>query len=634
MENTLERLGRPAPRVGAGLAAPADPRRGGRRRPGRRRRRQLRRRVRRPGRRARASRASRTPRVHRRPGAVGRGPAAPCGWSPAEIDSLDPQRSYLPGVWNLMRLYTRTLVTYSTEPGAHRRAGARPRHRPGHRVGGRPELDVHAPRGRPVRERPADHLAATSSTASSGRSPPTSSSAGPRTSSTCSTTRPTPTPGPYQDETADRLGLASIETPDDRTIIFPLRAPQPDFPFVMALPSSSPVPIEADTGADYGSDPVSSGPYAITSVDPATGILLDRNPQWDPATDDGPHRAARPGRRPHRAERGGARPGAAGRVGRHRHVRHRRAGRHDRPARRPTRTHPVRDRVDDVTTGAIRLLALPTDVRADGQRRLPGRGGRGRRPARPCRTTLGGAVERGAPLAAVAARRSTAARRTPIPAPTSTPPGRRWRRAGSRTASAPCWPWPTRRAASTSPRRSPGSSPRSASRSRSGRSSATTFYATDVGNPDNVAANGYGIVLATWTADFPTPGVVPGAAGRRPQHPRGRQHQLRAARPTRRSTRWSTRRARAGATAAAWREVAGAVGGDVGVRAAGRDPGAAGRRAAVAQRRGDAAVQRLRPRHRRRPLSGSEPSERPRASVRLDSREPGARRRSTSLEKS
>ncbi|HEV7187170.1 MAG TPA: ABC transporter substrate-binding protein, partial [Blastococcus sp.] len=31
----------------------------------------------------------------------------------AQIDSLDPQRSYLPGAWNLMRLYTRTLVTYS-----------------------------------------------------------------------------------------------------------------------------------------------------------------------------------------------------------------------------------------------------------------------------------------------------------------------------------------------------------------------------------------------------------------------------------------------------------------------------------------------------------------------------------------
>ncbi len=34
------------------------------------------------------------------------------------VDSLDPQRSYQPGVWNLMRLYTRTLVTYSPRPGS------------------------------------------------------------------------------------------------------------------------------------------------------------------------------------------------------------------------------------------------------------------------------------------------------------------------------------------------------------------------------------------------------------------------------------------------------------------------------------------------------------------------------------
>jgi peptide/nickel transport system substrate-binding protein len=36
----------------------------------------------------------------------------------AEVDSLDPQRSYLPGVWDLMRLDTRTLVTNSTKPGS------------------------------------------------------------------------------------------------------------------------------------------------------------------------------------------------------------------------------------------------------------------------------------------------------------------------------------------------------------------------------------------------------------------------------------------------------------------------------------------------------------------------------------
>jgi peptide/nickel transport system substrate-binding protein len=35
---------------------------------------------------------------------------------------------------------------------------------------------------------------------------------------------------------------------------------------------------------------------------------------------------------------------------------------------------------------------------------------------------------------------------------------------------------------------------------------AASFYAKDVGSPANVKANGYGIVLTTWTADFPTPG--------------------------------------------------------------------------------------------------------------------------------
>jgi len=43
-----------------------------------------------------------------------------------------------------------------------------------------------------------------------------------------------------------------------------------------------------------------------------------------------------------------------------------------------------------------------------------------------------------------------------------------------------------------------------------------TFYATEVGNPDIVQQNGYGIVLATRTADFPTPAsfLVPLVDGR------------------------------------------------------------------------------------------------------------------------
>ena len=43
-----------------------------------------------------------------------------------------------------------------------------------------------------------------------------------------------------------------------------------------------------------------------------------------------------------------------------------------------------------------------------------------------------------------------------------------------------------------------------------------TVGVKDDGSPDNVVANHYGIVLTTWTADFPTPGsfLVPLADGR------------------------------------------------------------------------------------------------------------------------
>jgi peptide/nickel transport system substrate-binding protein len=44
----------------------------------------------------------------------------------------------------------------------------------------------------------------------------------------------------------------------------------------------------------------------------------------------------------------------------------------------------------------------------------------------------------------------------------------------------------------------------------------TTYYAKDLGDPNAVTAAGYGIVLATWTADFPTAAsfLVPLADGR------------------------------------------------------------------------------------------------------------------------
>src|SRR5215212_4640317 len=202
-----------------------------------------------------------------------------------DIDSLDPQRSYTPGVWNLMRLYARTLVTYSSDPGATDQLV------PDLATDlGTPSEDglswtftlregVRFHTGRPITSRDikygiertfaSDVIVGGPTYVVDLLDDPANQYA-----------------GPYQDEAPDRLGLASVETPDDLTITFRLRAPQSDFPFVLALPSSSPVPIESDGGATYGSAPISSGPYVITSVDPVTGILLERNTEWDPATDD------------------------------------------------------------------------------------------------------------------------------------------------------------------------------------------------------------------------------------------------------------------------------------------------------------------------------------------------------------
>ena len=429
-----------------------------------------------------------------------------------EVDSLDPQRSYLPGVWNLMRLYTRTLVTYSSQPGSTDQLV------PDLATDlGTPSEDgltwtftlregVRFESGRPITSRDLKYGIERSFASDVVVG-------GPTYVVDLLDDPANPYAGPYQDEAADKLGLGAVETPDDRTIVFRLRAPMPDLPFVLALPSSGPVPIEADTGADYGADPVSSGPYAISSVDAATGILLERNPQWDPATDD--VRTALP-------ERVVVRTGLSG-VERDQALL---AGSADidlsgtgvQPATTARLAadddNPLRERVDDLTTGAVRMLALPTDVAPMDN------------PA--CRAAVAATVDRGAVQeslgGAVNAVRSS----------------RLWPRAldgGQEDAD----PRPDLRAARSaletcgkpdgfSTVLAVADTPTSVvvAEEVAGQLAevgievevrpldATTFYATDVGNPDAVAANGYGIVLATWTADFPTPAsfLVPLVDGR------------------------------------------------------------------------------------------------------------------------
>ena len=399
-------------------------------------------------------------------------------------------------------------------------------------------------------------------------------------------------PGPYQDETPDRLGLPSIETPDDLTIVFRLRAPQPDLPFVMALPSSSPVPIEADSGAGYGSDPVSSGPYAITSVDPATGILLDRNPQWDPATDD--VRTALP-------DQVVVRTGLSG-VERDQALL---AGSADlditgtgvqaaTTARlAEDEDNPVRDRVDDVTTGAVRLLALPTDVapmdNADCRAAVAAVIDR-----RAVQTELGGAVN--------VVRRSELWPRGLHGGPEDRDP--RPELAAARASLEACGMpdgFSTVLAVADTPSgvdvadEIAGRTRRGRHRGRGPAAEHEHLLRHRRRQPRQCRGERLRDRARHLDGGLPDAGVLPGAAGRQPQHPHGGQHQLRAAARSgdRRAHRPGARRRWRGRLARGGR---GRLGGH-GLRTAGRDPHPVARGSAAAQRRGDAAVQRPRPRH-------------------------------------
>ena len=471
----------------------------------------------------------------------------------AEIDSLDPQRSYLPGVWNLMRLYTRTLVTYSSEPG--------------HTDDLVPDLatDLGKPSddgmswtftlrqgvkfesGRPITSRDIKYGIERSFASDVIVGGPTYvvdllDDPGNQYA------------GPYQDEAPGKLGLSSIETPDDATIVFKLHAPQPDLPFVMALPSSSPVPIEADTGAKYGDDPVSSGPYAITSVDPATGILLDRNPQWDPATDD--VRTALPDKVVVRTRLSGVERDQALLAG-SADLDITGTGVQTVTTSRlaAVEDNSVRDRVDDVTTGALRLLALPTDVapmdNAD------------------CREAVASIVDRTAVQTALGGPVNVVRRSQLWPRGLPGGPLDRDPRADLDAARAHLKACGQPDGFSTVLAVADTSSGVAAAKKISGelakvgikaevrRLPAATFYATDVGSPNNVASNGFGIVLATWTADFPTAGsfLAPLVDGRSIRNV-GNTNYARLNDP---ALNTLIDQARADGGAGAWRKVAGTV---------------------------------------------------------------------------
>ncbi|MFC8129567.1 ABC transporter substrate-binding protein [Streptomyces sp. NPDC057302] len=97
--------------------------------------------------------------------------------------------------------------------------------------------------------------------------------------------------GPYKDKSGK--GLESIETPDERTIVFHLNKPEGEFPYLATQTQFTPVPKSKDKGTKYEEHPVSSGPYKVVkNENDGERLTLTRNTHWSAKTD--PERKAYP----------------------------------------------------------------------------------------------------------------------------------------------------------------------------------------------------------------------------------------------------------------------------------------------------------------------------------------------------
>ncbi|MET0136375.1 MAG: ABC transporter substrate-binding protein [Kibdelosporangium sp.] len=80
--------------------------------------------------------------------------------------------------------------------------------------------------------------------------------------------------------------LSTIETPDDKTIVFRLARPYGDWNWVASTPAFSPVPEGKGAEQNYGDKPVASGPYVLERYERGKEAVLSRNNNWNRQIDD------------------------------------------------------------------------------------------------------------------------------------------------------------------------------------------------------------------------------------------------------------------------------------------------------------------------------------------------------------
>jgi peptide/nickel transport system substrate-binding protein len=201
----------------------------------------------------------------------------------SDFDSLDPARTYYAYGWNFTRYYNRTLVTSTPAPGkdalklTNDLASSQNISPDGLTYTYKLKSGIKFEDGTPITSKDIKY--------GIERVFATDVISGGPTYLITFLDQGQKYPGPYKDTDPNKLGLKSVTTPDDSTIVIHLDKPFADLPYLLAMPGAGPVPKDKDTGAKYGSHPVSSGPYKFKSYEPGKSLVLVRNENWDPATD-------------------------------------------------------------------------------------------------------------------------------------------------------------------------------------------------------------------------------------------------------------------------------------------------------------------------------------------------------------
>jgi peptide/nickel transport system substrate-binding protein len=92
--------------------------------------------------------------------------------------------------------------------------------------------------------------------------------------------------GPWESGEA----FAGVEATDAKTVVFHLEKRWETLPYFASFTQTSPIPKAKETkNKDYGNNAVGTGPYKIKSFTQGSELVLEKNTNWDPATDASRH---------------------------------------------------------------------------------------------------------------------------------------------------------------------------------------------------------------------------------------------------------------------------------------------------------------------------------------------------------